>query len=94
MKLTRRSFLGILSSLVATPLVAKDMGDFDFLPPVLEAPPKIPFIPAVFRPEPVGVTGQLRYNLDTQQFEIYKTNHWETILTMEQVQDDYPQKNI
>lgn len=81
MKLTRRTFLGLLSSLVSTPLVAKDMGDFDFLPPVLETPlpPKVPFVPAVFKPEPVGVTGQLRYNADTEVFEIYLKDQWKVI---------------
>ena len=74
MKLTRRTFLGLLSSLVATPLMAKDMGDFDFLPPVLSEP-VLPFLPTSTPPLPV--IGQLRYNINLDLFEVFTSAGWQ-----------------
>lgn len=91
MKLTRRSFLGLLSAIPFTPLIAKDMADFEFLPPqrVLPILPK-PIVEAPkfsdFRPEPVSFTGQIRYNLDTQSFQVFDGVEYLT-LTMEKYQN-------
>lgn len=76
MKLTRRTFLGLLSSLVATPLVAKDMGDFDFLPPLLKEP-VLPFLPTSSRPS--GVIGQIRYNMDIDCLEVFTSAGWQIL---------------
>lgn len=77
MKLTRRNFLGLLSAIPFTPLVAKDMADFEFLPPMVER---------VTRPT-MAVTGQIRYNETTQQFEVYTGHHWEVLAGMDQIQE-------
>jgi hypothetical protein len=82
MKLTRRSFLGFLSSLVATPLVAKDMGDFDFLPPqrVLPPGPEVPYIePVTEAPIRAVTVGELRYNINTDQMEVYTSTGWRSL---------------
>jgi hypothetical protein len=49
------------------------MGDFEFLPPATVSKP----IPVVkvdieeqYRPAPMGVAGEIRFNTDTQQFEV------------------------
>ena len=74
MKLTRRTFLGFLSALVSSPLVAKDMADFDFLPPVLSEP-VLPFLPTSTPPLPV--IGQIRYNMDIDCLEVFTSAGWQ-----------------
>jgi hypothetical protein len=82
-KLTRRSFIGLLSAIPFAPLVAKDLGDFEFLPP---EQPIVPFLPTERFVTPVN--GQMRYNETTQQFEVYVKNHWEVLVSMENYQND------
>lgn len=74
MKLTRRSFIGLISAIPFAPLIAKDMGDFEFLPPILERPISV-------------AMGAIRYNEYTQQFEVYTNQGWEVIATMEEHQN-------
>lgn len=76
-KLTRRSFLGLLSAIPFAPLVAKDLGDFEFLPPMAEV---------LERPITVAM-GALRYNEYRSQFEVYTNHGWEVIATMEEKQN-------
>jgi hypothetical protein len=90
MKLTRRSFLGLLSAIPFTPLVAKDMGDFEFLPPERVLPPRPviepPKAPEYYRPAPLAAVGELRYNLNTDTFEISDGKEFHT-LRMEDYQN-------
>jgi len=86
LKLKRRSFLGLLSAIPFAPLVAKDMGDFDFLPP--EYPKEVSEIPQIPKsvtavPNTVIYDGQIRYNTDTNQLEFYNTNQWHTLTNLE-----------
>lgn len=81
--ISRRTFLGFLSALVSSPLVARDMADFDFLPPELPEltdGPKVPFIEPLTSAEPIlPPVGFLRYNSDTNEFEVVTNLGWETI---------------
>lgn len=81
MKLTRRTFLGLLSAIPFTPLVAKDLGDFEFLPP---EQPIVPFLPTETFVTPVS--GQMRYNEPRQIFEVYTNQGWEVLVSMEEHQ--------
>ena len=92
-KLTRRSFLGVLSAIPFTPLIAKDMADFDFdsdfdflLPSITSVEPELPLpkpIPTLRPFEPV--LGQLRYNIrkypNNSVFEVYTSNGWQIVET-------------
>ena len=83
MKLTRRSFLGLLSAIPFAPLVAKDMGDFEFLPSeVVTIPQPLKTITKI----PLPIDGQLRYNINSNLYEVYGNNQW-NIITMEERQD-------
>jgi len=75
MKLTRRTFLGLLSAIPFAPLVAKDMGDFEFLPPMTEV---------IEQPISIAV-GTVRYHELREYYEIYTPDGWK-IVTLEERQ--------
>lgn len=78
MKLSRRSFLGFLSALVSSPLVARDMGDFDFLPPE----PVVPFLPTSTPTRNLlPSVGQIRYNPNMDLLEVYTSAGWQIMET-------------
>lgn len=81
MKLTRRSFLGLLSAIPFTPLVAKDMGDFEFLPSEV-----VTNLPQTITRPSMPIDGQLRYNINSNLYEVYGNNQW-NIITMEERQN-------
>lgn len=89
MKTTRRGFFSFISkvasALAPLPLVARDMGDFDFLdspgfPAVPEAseapPPKIPESTITTKKQ---YTGDIRYNTEKRIVEVYDGNKWFTV---------------
>lgn len=75
--MNRRWFLGLLSSIPFTPLVAKDMGDIDFdvdladivLKSTPVEPPIVPIVRTI-NPAP-AIAGQLRFNTDTGRIEAF-----------------------
>lgn len=77
--ISRRTFLGFLSSLVATPLVARDMADFDFLPPERI----VPFLPTstTLTRNLLPVVGQIRYNINMDLLEVYTSAGWQIMET-------------
>lgn len=80
MKLTRRTFLKFAAALAPAPLVAKDMADFDFLPPQAEPVAQVVEVP---KPKLVNNaetwTGALRWNYDISAMQVYDGNQWRTL---------------
>lgn len=81
MKLTRRSFLGLLSAIPFTPLIAKDLGDFEFLPSEVATN-----LTQTITESSLPVAGQLRYNINSNLYEVYDGKQW-NIITMESKQN-------
>lgn len=75
--INRRKFLGLLSAIPFAPLIAKDMGDFEFLPPMAEV---------IERPISVAI-GSIRYDEYRSLFEVYTSNGWQIMETMVEKQD-------
>jgi hypothetical protein len=82
--MNRRGILKLFSAIPFAPLVAKDMGDFDFLPPDIprsnvEVKSQIPQI----KQEISEVTGALRWHMngDYQRMEIYDGTEWKVVNT-------------
>lgn len=89
MKTTRRGFFSLVGkvagALAPLPLVARDMGDFDFLdspgfpavPEDSEAPP--PKIPESTRTPKKHYVGDMRYNTENRTVEVYDGTKWFSI---------------
>lgn len=94
----RRGFFGLLGkvagALTVSPLVARDMGDFEFRDTpsfpafpeaseqVSETPesPEKPEIPTQFTQRPrEPYTGDIRYNTETYKVEVYYNQDWHDI---------------
>lgn len=86
----RRGFFGLLGkvagALTVSPLVARDMGDFEYrdtpsfpgFPEASEHPPEKPEIPTQLTTK-TNYTGDMRYNTETNKVEVYYNQDWHNI---------------
>ena len=85
----RRGFFGLIGKVAGafavSPLVAKDMGDFEYrdtpsFPAVPEVSEDISQIPVGHTPTS-PIDGQIHYNTTLSSLEVYVNNKWITVVT-------------
>lgn len=83
----RRGFFGLIGkvagALTVSPLVARDMGDFEYrdtpsfpaFPEISERTPEKPEFPTQLTTK-TNYTGDMRYNTETNKVEVYYNQQW------------------